>query len=127
MNITKILAVVLIAFISVTSYSQQTDKTNRAQKRADRMKTELSLSDDQYNKVLQLFTEQGTQMKSLKDLNKEDRKLKMKELRKETGSQMQNIFTSEQNKKFGELKKKMHEKRKMKHKKHCKKRKNRQN
>lgn len=127
MIITKILAVILIAFISTASFSQQTDKVNKAQKKADRMKTELSLSDDQYNKVLELFTNQGTQMKSLKDQNvsKEDRKAKMKTLRSETKSQMQNILTSDQKTKFKEFKKKKHE-RKMKCRKHGKKRKNKQ-
>ena len=125
MNITKIFAVILIAFVSITSFSQQKDKVNKAQKRADRMKTELSLSDDQYNKVLELFTNQGAQMKSLKDpkVSKEDRKAKMKTLRSETKSQMQNILTSEQKTKFKEFKKKKHEKRKMKCGKHGKKRK----
>ncbi len=134
MNITKILAVILIAFISTATFSQQTDNPvsstglNKAQKRADRMKTELSLSDDQYNKVLELFTAQGTQMKSLKDqsVSKEDRKAKMKTLRSETNSQMQNILTSDQSTKFKEFKKKKHEKRKMKCGKHGKKRKIRQ-
>ena len=128
MNLIKIFAVILIAFISTGTFSQQTDKVNKAQKRADRMKTELSLSDDQYNKVLELFTAQGTQMKSLKDPNvsKEDRKAKMKTLRSETKSQMQNILTSDQQLKFKEFKKKKHEKRKMKCGKHGKKRKNRQ-
>lgn len=128
MNITKILTLILIAFISTASFSQQTDKTNKAQKKADRMKTELSLSDDQYNKVLELFTNQGTQMKSLKDqnVNKEDRKAKMKTFKSETGSQMQNILTSDQHKKFGDLKKKRHCKRKMRCCRHGQKRKIRQ-
>lgn len=109
-----ILAAVLLSANAV--YSQDFGKKTpeeRAQKRAERLQKDLSLSDDQYKQVYDLFLSQGQQMKALRESSEEDktaRKEKMKSIWQNTDASISGILSSEQNTKYEQFKKERKEK-----------------
>lgn len=116
------LAVMIAAgsMISVAGYSQdkQMDPEARAKKVTEKMKTELSLSDDQYKKVYDINLKYGEKMH---DIRKQDgdRQAKMNEVRdlnKAKNDELGAVLSKEQMDKYKEMKKgarhKMHDRRK---------------
>ena len=93
-------------------YSQAKDKKftpeERAKKISDKMQTELSLSQDQYNKIYQSHLDFFTKVKTLKD-NKTSDKDSMKSLfkgyRSDLKTQLKGTLTEDQIKKWKEMKK----------------------
>lgn len=109
--------VVLALLVSTnTIFSQDFGKKTpeeRAQKRAERLQKDLSLSDDQYKQVYDLFLSQGQQMKALKESSEQDktaRKEKMKSIWQSTDASISGILSSEQNTKYEQFKKERKEK-----------------
>jgi Spy/CpxP family protein refolding chaperone len=105
------LAVMMVAgsLISVAGYSQdkQMDPEARAKKVTEKMKTELSLSDDQYTKVYDINLKYGGKMH---DLRKQDgdRQSKMNEIRdlnKAKNDELKAVLSKEQMDKYQEMKK----------------------
>ncbi|MBK8551767.1 MAG: hypothetical protein IPL53_12165 [Ignavibacteria bacterium] len=100
-----------IAFISVSGFSQQSEKNNKtpeefATKMADRMKKNLSLTDDQYRQVYNLALTKArnrdANKEKYKNLDKETRKQMKMQSRDEFKKQLQGILNAEQIKKMEE-------------------------
>ncbi len=122
-----ILAAVLFSAGNV--YSQQNDdgtkkqrKTpeERAQKRADKMKEKLSLTDDQRTQVYGIFLSQANEMKSIWESTKNDqdktaRKEKMKAIWESSNTQINSVLDANQQQLWEAHKKEMKEKHKGKH------------
>lgn len=118
-----ILSVVLLLTFAVGSSFAQDKKgdfknmspSDRATKVADKMKTNLNLTDSQYKSVYDIFYNHFTEMNSMKDRQdrssdefKSQRKEKREALKKSLGS----VLTSEQIQKMEDNRKKHKEKRK---------------
>ncbi len=121
------LAVLLAALLfSVSStFSQQDNgekkqrKTpeERAQKRADRMKEKLALTDDQHKQVYNIMLSQANEMKAVWESTKNDqdktaRKEKMKAIRESGKTQINSVLSADQQKLWETHKKEMKEKHK---------------
>lgn len=100
-----------IAFISVNGFSQQSEKNKKtpeeiATKIADRMKKNLSLTDDQYKQVYNLAltkaNDRAANKEKYKNLDKETRKQMKMHSRDEFKKQLQGILNAEQIKKMEE-------------------------
>ncbi|MCB0726345.1 MAG: hypothetical protein KDD00_02700 [Ignavibacteriae bacterium] len=113
----KIIAIVIlllnIVLISGSAYSQQQDKVKKtpeefAQKKADRMKKNLSLSDSQYKQIYDLFLSKANERKSnkgkYKDMDKTARKEIRKQNREKFQSQIMEILDKEQIEKWNQMK-----------------------
>ena len=103
------LLLILIAFTSANVFSQQNEKAKktpeeRATKMTDRMKKNLSLSDEQYKQVYNLFLSKAQEMKSNKEkfmgMDKEARKQMKMTNREEFKKQLSGILNPDQMKKF---------------------------
>jgi periplasmic protein CpxP/Spy len=84
-----------------------------ANKKADKLKSELTLTDEQRTKVYQAQLEKITQMKAIKAKNLEDKKAKAKEVKpvnEAFQAKMKTILTPEQLTKWEEMKKNQKEK-----------------
>lgn len=99
-----------IIFLS-KSYSQSETKKSpeeMATKMADRMKTNLSLSDDQYKQVYDLFLthckDKISNKEKFKDMSKESRKQMKKQGKENFRKQLGNILTPDQLSKWNEMK-----------------------
>lgn len=122
------LALVVTAFVlsANTVFSQDFKKSpeERAQKRAEKLQKELSLTDDQYKQVYDAFLSQSQQMKALKestsDQDKTARREKMKSLWQSTDATVSGLLNSDQKTKYDQLKKERKEK-------HMQKKKNKKN
>lgn len=117
--ITIAILIMNIALFSGVAFSQQNDKVKKtpeefAQKRADRMKESLSLSDEQYRQVYDMFLSKAQERKSnkekYKDLDKNARKELKKQNREKFQSQLQEILNKEQIEKLKEIKSKHRDK-----------------
>lgn len=100
------------SLISVASFSQQAkpDPEARAKKISEKMKTELSLSEDQYAKVYDINLKYSRQMSGLRHEASEDRKEKMnafRELNKGKQEELKAVLSEEQMSKYQDLQKKM--------------------
>lgn len=102
-----------IVLLSGFAHSQQNEKVKKtpeefAQKRADRMKQSLSLSDAQYKQVYDLFLKKGQERKSNKEKYKDMDKTARKELRTQNREnfqkQLQGILNKEQIEKLDQMK-----------------------
>ena len=113
----KIIAIVIlllnIVLISGSAYSQQQDKVKKTpeefvQKKADRMKKNLSLSDSQYKQIYDLFLSKANERKSnkgkYKDMDKTARKEIRKQNREKFQSQIMEILDKEQIEKWNQMK-----------------------
>jgi protein CpxP len=107
-----ILSLVAIVF-AVGAFAQKGPKSEKtaeemANKRADKLKTELSLSDEQRAKVYQAHLDKMTKMKAIKDKNLEDKKAaakEMKPVRDSFQANMKSILTADQYNKWEAAKK----------------------
>ena len=100
------LAIVLCASLT---FSVSAQNSKRDGKRGFAMHKELNLNEDQQKQMKTLGTDFGTKMKELwdnKDLSKEDKQAKMKELREQHVADVNKILTPEQQAKMKELKEK---------------------
>ncbi|MBS1517557.1 MAG: hypothetical protein JSS91_05665 [Bacteroidetes bacterium] len=109
--------ILMICFASV-SYSQNnpgnsSDKKKKspeeiAQKKADRLKNELSLNEDQYNKIYNLMVSKMKEGRELweknKGLDKTEKRKIMKEHREQFSKQIESILNKDQIEKFNNLK-----------------------
>jgi len=121
------IAVLFITSLFAVSniYSQTSDKApkktpeERAKNRSEKMTKHLSLTDEQKQKVYDIWYSHCTQADALRNstTDKETRKSEMKKLFESTDTQLQSVLTSDQLTKYNEMKEKMKEKRKGKHKK----------
>ncbi|HMQ70159.1 MAG TPA: hypothetical protein PKA90_14330 [Ignavibacteria bacterium] len=113
----KIIAIVILllnaVLISGSAYSQQQDKVKKtpeefAQKKADMMKKNLSLSDSQYKQMYDLFLNKANERKSnkekYKDMDKTARKEMRKQNREKFQSRIREILNKEQIEKWDQMK-----------------------
>ncbi len=119
-----LIMLIAVMFSAANSYSQDNGEKRqkktpeeRAQKRADKMKEKLSLTDDQHKQVYDIFLSQTNEMRSLHESGKNDqdktaRKEKMKSLRDSYNSQINSVLTSSQQQLWETHKKEMKEKHK---------------
>lgn len=119
-----IILLIAVMFSAANSYSQDNgDKKQkktpeeRAQKRADKMKEKLSLSDEQHKQVFDILLSKGNEMKSVWEQTKNDqdktaRKEKMKAIRDSYNSQINSVLSSTQQQLWETHKKEMKEKHK---------------
>ncbi|MEO8511951.1 MAG: hypothetical protein ABI543_00195 [Ignavibacteria bacterium] len=117
---------VAVLFSAGNVYSQQDNKgekkqmktpEERAQKRADKMKEKLSLTEDQHKQVYDILLYQSNQMKSIWESTKDDkdksaRKEKMKALRESANTQINSVLNTTQQQLWETHKKEMKEKHK---------------
>lgn len=83
-------------------------KGEKGKPKLDKLKTELTLTDDQAQKIQAIMEEQGKAGKSIKEdtaLSKEQKMEKMKAHRTETDAKIKAVLTPEQQAKWAELKK----------------------
>lgn len=117
MNKKKVLIFSLLLclfLVANSSYSQTDDKKfprtpeDIATKKSERMRQELSLSDEQYRTIYDLFLQNIKERQANRDKNKETDKQSMKVTRKqnkkEFRKQLESILTSEQLSKFKSMK-----------------------
>ncbi len=109
-NLLSLMLLLAALLFSVSNtYSQQDNsekkqrKTSeeRAQKRADKMKEKLSLTDDQHKQVYEILLTQGNEMKSVWESSKNDqdktaRKEKMKAIRESGKTQINSVLNANQ-------------------------------
>ena len=124
---TGFIAVFLITvlFAAGSIYSQSVDKApkktpeERAKNRSEKMTKYLSLTDEQKQKVYDIWYSHCTQADAIRNstTDKETCRKEIKKLFESTDLQLQSVLTSEQLTKYNEFKEKMKEKRKGKHKK----------
>jgi Spy/CpxP family protein refolding chaperone len=84
----------------------QMQKTQR-ESRMEYLSKELNLTDEQKTKLKPILADEGKQMRAVHDdtsLTQDQRREKMKELRANSETQINDILTPEQQKKFEELK-----------------------
>ena len=105
--------VMIMAFclVSMVSFSQQTkpDPEARAKKISEKMKTELSLSDDQYTKVYDINLKYAEKMKGLRN-EESDKKTKMssmRDLNKSKNEELKGVLSEEQMNKYTDMQKEM--------------------
>ena len=124
-----LMIVAAVLFSAGNIYSQQNDdgtkkqrKTpeERAQKRADKMKEKLSLTEDQHKQVYSILLSQANEMKSIWESSKNDqdktaRKEKMKTIWESTNTQINSVLDANQQQLWEAHKKEMKEKHKGKH------------
>jgi periplasmic protein CpxP/Spy len=75
--------------------------------RLEWMSKELNLTDDQKAKLKPILADEGKQMQSVKEdttLSQDQKRDKMKEIRQKTDSQVNDILTPDQQKKYADLK-----------------------
>ncbi len=97
------------SLVSAVSFGQHTkaDPAARAKKVSEKLKTELSLSDDQYNKVYDINLKYSTKMQDLRK-TEGDRQLKMTEMKtlnKGKNEELKTVFTDAQWSKYKEWQK----------------------
>ena len=127
-NLLSIMLLLAALLFSVSNtYSQQDNSEKkqrktpeeRAQKRADKMKEKLSLTDDQHKQVYDIFLTQGNEMKSVWESSKSDqdktaRKEKMKAIRESGKTQINSVLNANQQQLWETHKKEKKEKHKSK-------------
>jgi len=125
-NLLSLLILLAAILFSVSNtYSQQDNgekkqrKTpeERAQKRADKMKEKLSLTEDQHKQVYDIMLSQANEMKTVWESTKNDqdktaRKEKMKAIRESGKTQINSVLNADQQKLWETHKKEMKEKHK---------------
>ena len=113
--ITFAILILNIALFSGIAFSQQNEKVKKtpeefAQKRAERMKESLSLTEVQYKQVYDMFLSKARERKSnkekYKDLDKTARKELKKQNREKFQSQLNEILNTDQIAKLNEMKSK---------------------
>lgn len=105
------------------SVSVNAQDAKRGNKRGFALPQELNLTNDQQQKVESVNTDfkaKMTELKGKSDLSKEDKRAKMRELRKEHRDAINNILTPEQQAKLKELQSQKEKEMSMRHKKHSK-------
>jgi Spy/CpxP family protein refolding chaperone len=93
------------AKIEKNKLEQREKRVEMGTKRAERMKTELGLTDEQSAKMLQNRKDAGEKMKAIredKSLTEEQKKEKIKELYKQQKETLKSVLTEEQMKKLKE-------------------------
>jgi len=102
------IAVVFFSLLSVTANAQQQKHTpeQRATMMTDKMKSAVSLSDDQYKQVYAVNLKYAEKMQALRGTEgaKENKKEEFKALRKEQHKEINGILTDEQREKFKAMK-----------------------
>ena len=125
-NLLSLMILLAALLFSVSStFSQQDNgekkqrKTpeERAQKRADKMKEKLSLTDDQHKQIYDIMLAQANEMKAVWESTKNDqdktaRKEKMKSIRESGKTQINSVLNADQQKLWETHKKEMKEKHK---------------
>lgn len=107
-------AVLLMAVIFTVSAQDFGKKTpeERAQKRADKMKQHLSLSDEQYKNVYDAILSHAQQIDALKsqDLEKSKKREQLKSIRETTDESIKGFLNKDQLAKYDKFKEKRKEK-----------------
>jgi hypothetical protein len=94
-------------------------REKKSAERLDKMKSNLSLSDDQMNRIKEHQSKMKAKMQSIREnttLGPEQKKMQMKQVREEGKKEMQSILTPDQLKKQKEMHDERKEKMKMHHK-----------
>lgn len=87
---------------------------DRSRGEMEHMKRELNLTDDQVSQIKQIHEQGHDQMKALHDntgMSQEDRREKMKDLRKDEHDKIRAVLNDEQKEKFDKMMDKRHERR----------------
>jgi len=103
----------LILCINSASAQQRRERPNMEEmqkKQLEEMKTELSLTDEQVEKISAIMEEQRTAMEANREENSKDREAQMEE-RKAYNEKIKAVLTEEQQTKFDELQEKRREER----------------
>ena len=114
-NLTFGIVVILMIFVGLTATAsaQQDKKSTKtpeeiAAKKADKLKSSLALTDEQYKQVYSVFLEnvnrKMAEKESMKELDKEARKEVKKKRKEETRAKLQSILTKEQMEKLEKMK-----------------------
>lgn len=100
-------AVVMLLAVTTTVSAQDRVKSDRGKRQADVMKTELSLNDDQYNKVVEINNEFADKAKETKQTSIADQKearieraKAVKALNEEKDAKLKTVLTEEQYKTY---------------------------
>lgn len=122
----KILFAAVALMFSVTLFAQGPQRGERrefkpeemATRMADGMKKELSLNDEQYKSVYNLYLKRGEEMKARRDkgqqgqqVDREARREEMKKQQEAMNAELKKILTPEQYTKFEEMQKKQQQQR----------------
>lgn len=107
--------IMAFSVISLNSFSQdaQPDPAARAKKISEKMKTELSLSEDQYKKVYDINLAYTQKITDLRNKTSEDRKEKMnsfRELGKNRNEELKAVLSADQMSKYQDMQKEMRQK-----------------
>lgn len=99
--IKKYVMVMAMMMVSVIIFAQRHggDPQAAAAKRSEKMKTELSLTDDQYTRVKELNDKAAVQQAALRNdssLSKSEKMTRMKQLRADHDTQLKSILSEEQ-------------------------------
>ena len=113
------LILAMLMMVSILTFAQKERKSpvERAAKQTDRMKSELSLSDQQYASIKGINEQYATKREALfkdQSLKGEERKAQSKELRVNQEKEINSVLTPEQKTKLDVLKKERAEKHKAK-------------
>lgn len=103
-----------LCLVSFASFSQQAkpDPEARAKKISEKMKTELSLSDEQYTKVYDINLKYSQKMKDIRT-EEGDRQSKMnsiRDLNKSKNDELKSVLSEEQMNKYRDMQKDMRNK-----------------
>lgn len=100
----KLMMVTLLSMICGFGFAQQPDrkspKPEDIEKRMEKARTELSLSDEQFDQWKAIHEKYADDMKAA--MEAKDRE-KGKEIREKMGGELEAILTEEQKEKFGEI------------------------
>jgi hypothetical protein len=80
------------------------------QQRVNMLAKRLKLSDDQKQKLLPIFTDEQTQMKSLRDdssLSREDKMTKMKSIHEDTETKVNGLLNDDQKQQYTKMQEQM--------------------
>ena len=112
-------AIVACVLFSASAFAQQVKHTpeEKAKRITDSLKTNLSLTDDQYTKIYDLNLAYVNKVKALRqqDGSKEDKKGDFKDLHKSHSKDLSDILTSDQLAKFKSMQKEKREEKKKHH------------
>ena len=105
----RLATIVAFCFMSLSALAQHQKPTpeERATKMTDRMKTELSLDDQQYQKVHAInvkYAEKTAEVRSKRG-DRQEILTAMREINKERRSELKSVLSEEQMQKFAEMQK----------------------
>jgi hypothetical protein len=105
----KSLIFVMAMMVGVFALAQNNDRKELAAKQAEKMKTELSLTDEQFQKIKQIqekFTSSQARLLADTAMARENRVVERKRMNDERMSEIKGVLSEEQQKKWAEFREK---------------------